>query len=111
LRSFPAHLAAACVALTSVLPHAAFAQEPDARATLEDTLAKAKACQIAFGEAWDPIVEDGLFNLESYLIEQDPTIPKVELDVILAEVLADGEALPATDELREHCNNVMAYGG
>lgn len=110
MRNLAAKLMIACVSLSFVQTQAASAQDVDSRAALEQTFVKAQACRNAFGSDWDPIVADGLSNLEIFLIEDDPTIPKVELDVILGELFAEGDAMPITDELRDHCRQVMASG-
>lgn len=111
MRNLAAKLATAGIVLAGALTHSVAAQEGNPRTALQETLVKAVACNTEFGSSWEPIVNDALFNLESLLIEEDPTIPKVDLDVILAELLAEGKAMPATDELKEHCRNVMAAGG
>lgn len=110
MRSLAVQLATVAIVLSGALTHSAVAQEGDARAALLDTLAKAQACRTEFGGEWDAIVSDALFNLEGFLVDEDPTIPKVDLDVILAEALADGKEMPVTEDLRAHCRQVMASG-
>lgn len=110
MRHLTARLGIAGIALSCALPHTAWAQEGDARAALEATLVNAVACKAEFGADWDPIVNDALSNLETFLTEEDPDIAKVDLDVILAELLADGKELPMTDALKDHCRTVMASG-
>lgn len=95
----------------SRLPPRASALQPDAEAALQKTLVKAVACRNAYGAEWEPIVNDALANLEAYLLENEPDMAKVDLDVILAERLDDGKKLPVTDELRSYCRRVMSSGG
>lgn len=110
MRRIGLQLVVAVAAASGALSQMAVAQDADIKATLQQTLATAEACRIEFGADWEPIVNEGMTNLENFLIEEDEGIPKVDLDVALMDALADGKEMKMTDELREHCRNVMAYG-
>lgn len=103
-------LAVAALAVSGALTQVAVAQEADTGAGLREVLAKAEACKIEFGADWEPIVNDAMDNLVAFMTEQADGASKVDLDVALMDAMADGKALPVTEELRTYCKTVMASG-
>jgi len=97
--------------LALALTPMASAQTRDTTAMLQESVAKAVACRGEFGNDWDQVVREALDSLESHLLEQDPDMSKVDLDVVYTEALEGGKTMPMTQELRAYCQQAMAAGG
>lgn len=97
--------------LALALTPIASAQTRDATAMLQESVAKAVACRGEFGDDWDQVVRDALDTLESHLLEQDPDMSKVDMDVIYTEALEGGKTMKMTPALRAYCEQAMAAGG
>ncbi|MEG2579019.1 MAG: hypothetical protein RSA54_14940 [Glutamicibacter sp.] len=109
LQRFKMMLAGGLLAL--VLSPVASAQTRDATAMLQESVSKAVACRGEFGDDWDQVVRDALDTLEAHLLEQDPDMSKVDLDVAYTEALEGGKTMKMTPALRAYCEQAMAAGG
>lgn len=75
-----------------------------------DTLVTAIACQKEFGADWDDIVSTGYEGVNQAILELDEPMAKPDIDVLLMEAQAEGEAMEMTDDLRAECNRIISFG-